>query len=96
MTLEDFNSYVVSRGDSLVTIEPKFECGETVGTFYLVRSKETYIYGDEEEADAKINEARQLAGFESAKKTFKEGKVSKKTGEQISDDEWKVVVVIKY
>ena len=66
-----------------------------VSTYYITKTKETYVYGTEDDADAKINDVRQLNGFESAKKTFKAGKVSKKTGEEISPDTYTVVVVIK-
>ena len=46
--------------------------------------------------NAKINEARQLPGFAGCDKKFKAGKVSKKTGEEISPDTYTAVVKLNH
>lgn len=95
MKLQELQNYVENKNkEGLTKIEVSMEL-DGVSTYYITKTKETYVYGTEDDADAKINEARQLPGFESAKKTFKAGKVSKKTGEEISPDTYTVIVVIK-
>lgn len=96
MLLQEFQDYVQQCGSDLVKIEPAFEIGESLSSYYLTKVKETYVYGDEEDADTKVNDARQSANFESAKKTFKAGKISKKTGDILTPDTWKVVIVYKF
>lgn len=97
MKLSSFEQYVESLGDELNKIEPSFDKDVTGdGSYFLTKSKETYLYETESEADEKINDARQANGFESAKKTFKAGKISKKTGDILVPDYWKVVIVYKF
>ena len=67
-----------------------------VDTYYITKTKETYVYGTEDEADAKINEVRQLAGFAGCDKKFKAGKISKKTGEEISPDTYTAIVKLTH
>lgn len=98
MQLQELQNYVSERNkEGLVKIEVSMEVEQELmnDTYYITKTKETYVYGSEAEADTKIDNVRQLNGFESAKKTFKAGKVSKKTGEEISPDTYIVVIVIK-
>ena len=68
---------------------------ETSGA-YITKTKETYVFEDESEADAKIEEARQTFGFAGCDKKHKDAKVSKKTGEEIAPETWTVVVKINH
>lgn len=90
MRLEDLAAYRMELGDSLKKFEAKAEDDE-LGHMLVVETKETYIYLDEEDADKKIDEARQDAGFLGATKKFKQGKVNK-AGEITRPDQYTVVI----
>lgn len=94
MTLTNINEYVASK-DNLTKIEVTAEVDEYSTGFYVVKTKETYVYESEDDADAKINEARQSSCFESAKKTYKAGKLNK-AGDVVKPETYVVVVVLKY
>ena len=70
MLLTNINDYVAGK-QNLTKIEVVSEVDEYSTGFYVIKTKETYVFGSEDEADAKINEARQSSSFESAKKTYK-------------------------
>lgn len=94
MKLENLVNYV-NEGykGGLTKIEPCIEVNIDDDEFYIVKTKETYIFGSEEEADALINNMRQDAGFIGCDKKFKAGKVNK-SGETVKPDTWTVVVKI--
>lgn len=96
MKLSEFNQYVIDQGNSLTKTEPTFEVDESGEDFYLIKLKSTFVYGSEEEADAKVDEVRQSFNFAGVEKKFKAGKVSKKTGEELSPDTYTVVVKYKF
>ena len=95
MELKGLQNYIETKNlDGLTKIEVTLELDAetTSDTYYVTKTKETYVYGDERSADEKIDEVRKLPGFESAKKKFKEGKVSKKSGEELTPDTYTVVI----
>lgn len=89
MRLEDLSGYVAER-DNLSKFEIKAE-DDTCGHMTIVETKETYVYEDEQEADDKINEARQDTLFIAATKKYKQGKVNK-SGEIVRPETWTVVI----
>ena len=93
MKISDLQSYVDDLArNGLVKIEIKADFNEDAGEdFYISETKETFHFGAEEEADAKINEVRQFNGFKAAEKKFKAGKMNK-AGEMTRPDIWVVVV----
>lgn len=93
MLLTNFEDYV-NELNELIKIEPKIELGED-GAFYVVQTKETYTFEDEADADAKINEARQNAGYEASTKKFKQGKINK-NGEMVRPDIYTVVIKLNF
>ena len=96
MKLQELQNYVENKNkEGLTKIEVSMEL-DGVSTYYITKTKETYVYGTEDEADAKINEARQLPGFAGCDKKFKAGKVSKKTGEEISPDTYTAIVKLNH
>lgn len=96
MRLQELQDYVEKRNtEGLTKIEVSMEL-DGVDTYYITKTKETYVYGTEDEADAKINEVRQLAGFAGCDKKFKAGKISKKTGEEISPDTYTAIVKLTH
>ncbi len=94
MRLEDLPQYRMELGESLTKFEMKAEDDE-MGHMLVVETKETYVYLDEEDADTKIDEARQDAGFLSATKKFKQGKVNK-AGEITKPDTYTVVIKLSH
>lgn len=89
MRLEDLSGYVAQL-DNLTKFEVKTE-DDTVGHLVVTETKETYVYEDEQDADNKINDARQNPLFASATKKFKQGKINK-SGEIVRPETWTVVI----
>ena len=89
MRTGDIESYVNSL-KNLTSIEIKIEEDEEVVGFRVVKTKETYVFEDEDEALAKVDAVRQDVGFVGFDKKFKQGKVNK-SGEEIRPDTWVVV-----
>ena len=94
MYFTDLAEYVGGLDSFLDKIEVKSAMNEA-GKLMVIETKETYIYDDEDDADKKINEARQDAGFLEAKKKFKQGKVNK-NGEITRPDTWTVVIKLSH
>ena len=93
MKLNDLQHYILAaEKEGLLKIETKIEYDAETGAYYVVKTKETYAYGLEDEADEKIDNVRIDPGFVGAEKKFKAGKVSKKTGEELSPDTWFVII----
>ena len=89
MRTGDIESYVNSL-KNLTSIEIKIEEDEEVVGFRVVKTKETYVFEDEDEALAKVDAVRQDVGFVGVDKKFKQGKVNR-AGEEIRPDTWVVV-----
>lgn len=94
MRLEDLLTYITDENHSELTKGTvEFELGED-GTFYITKTKETFTFYDEADADHKITVCRTEPVFAGCDKTFKAGKVNK-NGEVTREDEWKVVIKTK-
>ena len=92
--LDTLNSYIEEgkkKGLDVITPEIKYEADGDL--FYITKTKEVYIFGDEESADALIDEARQNPGFAGCDKKFKAGKINKQ-GETVKPDSW--IVTVKF
>lgn len=94
MTINLLTQYIQDRPD-LIKIETVSELSEFGTDFLITKTKETYSYGSETEADAKINDLRQNTGFISVEKKYKAGKMSK-TGEEIRPEVWLVVAKLNH
>ena len=95
MKLEQFYDYATSlQSQGLTKIEMTSEMDEA-GHYYVIKTKETYTFAEEDEADAKINDARQDSGFAAAEKKFKAGKINK-SGEITRPDTWTVVIKLNH
>lgn len=90
MRLEDLAQYRIELGDSLTKLEVKAEDDE-MGHMLVMETKETYVFLDEDDADRKVDEARQDPGFLAATKKFKQGKVNK-AGEITKPDTYTVTI----
>ena len=91
MKYNDIINYIDGL-DNLTKIDFSIEKDE-YGDYFVSKTKETFTYDDEEEADRKVNEARQCIGFAGVDKKFKQGKVNR-AGEVVRPDTWTVVVKI--
>lgn len=99
MKLQDLQKYIdslVNDGLTKISVELEIDAETTDNTFYVIKTKETFVYGDEQEADAKIDDVRQINGFAGCDKKFKAGKISKKTGEELTPDTYTVVVKLNH
>lgn len=94
MKLSEINSYVETK-TNLTKIEVTTEVDEYATGFYVVKTKETYVYESEDDADAKINEVRQNPLFVGAEKKYKAGKMNK-AGEVTKPETWTVVVKLNF
>lgn len=96
MRLEDLLTYIQEKNqEGLTKMEITIELDEnSTDSYYVTKTKETFIYGDEEEQNRKIDEVRQDEGFAGVDKKFKAGKISKKSGEQLTPDTYTVVAKI--
>lgn len=99
MRLEELQIYVAEREkEGLTKIEVTLELEQetSADVYWVTKTKETFVYGDEDDADMKIDAARQTPGFAGCDKKFKAGKISKKTGEELTPDTYTVVVKLNH
>ena len=89
MKLSEINSYVETK-TNLTKIEVTTEVDEYATGFYVVKTKETYVFEDEHDADVKVDAVRQDLGFAGVEKKYKAGKMNK-AGEVIRPETWVVV-----
>lgn len=75
MTLETLPNYAAGLAN-LTKLEVKTE-DDTMGHLVVTETKETYVYEGEDDADAKINDARQNPMFAAATKKYKAGKMNR-------------------
>lgn len=91
MTIDDVASYAAEcKKKNLTKMTFDCELGEDDVTLYVVKTKETYVFEDEDEANALVDACRQNAQFIGVEKKYKAGKMSK-AGEVVSPETWSVV-----
>ena len=91
MKYTDIKDYIDSL-ENLKKIEVTIEDDEEMnGRFYVTKTKETYVFEDEVDADAKVDAARKDNGFAGCDKKYKAGKMNK-AGEVTKPETWTVVV----
>ena len=91
MRYTDIKDYVDGL-ENLRKIEITIEDDEEMsGSFYITKTKETYVFESESEADAKVDSARRDIGFAGVDKKFKQGKMNK-AGEIVRPETYTVVV----
>lgn len=94
MKLQDLQDYVLTQqneGLTKITVDISEDPDGIASGFFVNKTKGTYVYETEEEADVMINRARQDAGFIGCDKKFKAGKMNK-AGEIVKPDSWIVVI----
>lgn len=88
MRIEDIKEYVDAR-PALTKIEVTTELNE-VGAFMVTKTKETYVFEDETEADQMVDDIRRNPMFIGVEKKYKAGKLNK-AGEVVKPETWTVV-----
>ena len=76
MRIEDIKEYVDAR-PALTKIEVTTELGADVTYFLVTKTKETYVFEDESEADKMVDEIRRNPQFIGVEKKYKAGKMNK-------------------
>ena len=95
MRYTDLKDYVDNL-ENLSKIEVVIEDSEDMcGNFYIVKTKETFVYDNETDADAKVDAVRHNPGFAGVEKKYKQGKMNK-AGEITKPETWVVVVKLNH
>ena len=76
MRIEDIKEYVDAR-PALTKIEVTTELGADVTYFMVTKTKETYVFEDEMDADKMVDEIRRNPNFLGVEKKYKAGDVVK-------------------
>lgn len=92
MRIEDIKEYVDAR-PALTKIEVTTELGADVTYFMVTKTKETYVFEDEGEADRMVDDVRRNPGFLGVDKKYKAGKMNK-AGDVVKPETWTVVAKI--
>lgn len=93
MSIDEIKNYVDARPE-LTKIEITAELGDV--TYFLVtKTKETYVFEDEAEADKKVDEIRRNANFIGVEKKYKAGKMNK-AGEVVKPETWSVIAKLAH
>ena len=92
MRIEDIKEYVDAR-PALTKIEVTTELGADVTYFIVTKTKETYVFEDEGEADRMVDDVRRNPGFLGVDKKYKAGKMNK-AGDVVKPETWTVVAKI--
>lgn len=96
MTLNDIKTYTEQRErEGLTKITFELEHNETITGFDITKTKETYTFYEEIEADRKVDEVRQHTNFAGVDKKFKQGKVNK-AGEMVKPDTYLVIAKFNF
>ena len=92
MRIEDIKEYVDAR-PALTKIEVTTELSADVTYFIVTKTKETYVFEDESEADRMVDDVRRNPGFLGVDKKYKAGKMNK-AGDVVKPETWTVVAKI--
>ena len=87
--LRDLEKYILDHKDNLTQIDITIKLDADSDTLYVQKTKETYVYEDEEEAEAKVDEVRSNPGFAGIDRGHKDAKINK-AGEETAPETWTV------
>ena len=93
MVIEDIKNYIEVR-PTLTKLEVTAEVDDT-GCFSVSKTKETYSFEDELDANRRVDESRREPQFIGVEKKFKKGKVNK-AGDVVKPDVWLVVAKLSH
>lgn len=92
MRIEDIKEYMNAR-PALTKMEVVAELDEFNNGFNVTKTKETYVFEDESEADKMVDDVRRNPGFLGVDKKYKAGKMNK-AGDVVKPETWTVVAKI--
>lgn len=88
MRYTDIINYI-DELDNLTKIDISIERDEC-DNLYVVKTKETFTFEEEQQADEKVDSVRKDIGFAGVEKKYKAGKMNK-AGEVVRPETWVVV-----
>lgn len=94
MRIEEIKDYVDAR-PALTKIEITTELGVDVAHFVVTRTKETYVFENEQSADKMVDEVRRDPMFLGVDKKYKAGKLNK-AGDVVRPETWIVVAKLNH
>ena len=94
MRIEDIKEYVDAR-PALTKIEVTSEIDEFNNGFNVTKTKETYVFEDESDADKMVDDVRRNPGFLGVDKKYKAGKMNK-AGDVVKEETRTVVAKIAH
>lgn len=94
MFVTDLEKYIKER-PQLIKMSVDLEISEDCTDFIVAKTKETYSFEDEQEADTMVNDVRQDVGFLGVEKKYKAGKLNK-AGDVVRPETWQVVAKIQH
>lgn len=94
MRIEDIKEYMDAR-PALTKMEVVAELDEFSNGFNVTKTKETYVFEDENEADRMVDDVRRNPGFLGVDKKYKAGKLNK-AGDVVKAETWTVVAKISH
>ena len=89
MTINDIADYVANK-PNLTKCDYSTELSEDASTFYVVKTKETYVFENEGDANDLVDQLRRDVLFIGVEKKYKAGKMNK-AGEEITPETWTVI-----
>ena len=92
MRIEDIKEYMNAR-PALTKMEVVAELDEFNSGFNVTKTKETYVFEDENEADRMVDDVRRNPGFLGVDKKYKAGKMNK-AGDVVKPETWTVIAKI--
>ena len=96
MRYAELDSYINDKLEQgLSKIEVTLEGSEETDGLYVIKTKETFVFGEEEEADNIIDAARQNPGFAGCDKKYKAGKINK-AGEIVKPETYTAVIKLNH
>lgn len=94
MTIDEIKTYVDNH-PFMTKIEVSAEIGDEVSYFIVTKTKETYVFEDEGEADKMVDEIRRNPYFLGVEKKYKPGKMNK-AGDEVKPETWTVVAKLSH
>lgn len=94
MFVTELEAYIKER-PQLIKMSVDLEISEDCTGFIVSKTKETYSFEDETEADTMVNDIRQDIGFLGVEKKYKAGKLNK-AGDVVRPETWQVVAKIQH
>ena len=94
MTINEIKDYIEAK-PALTKIEITTEQCEDATYFMVTKTKETYVFDNEEDADNLINKLRQYPNFIGVEKKYKKGKMNK-AGEIVKPETWNVIAKLNH